>query len=89
MNYKEHTKQRFKEKFRNNSIKELTDDDYYEICNLCRNKNILLEKKNKNGGKKMIINYNNVYMWCILSNKSKIVKTIYPIDNCDRNYLNI
>jgi hypothetical protein len=75
MDYKEHTKIRFKERFN----KELTEIDYYKICDICRNGFSYTKKDAYNKAIKMVIKYEDNYMWCILSNKKKIVKTLYPI----------
>ena len=101
MNYKEHTKQRFNEKFiplfknkkKNNFWKnkinqnwsELTNEDYHNLCKISLNEPLYKElSKNR-----VIIKYNNTFMWCVLTKKSKIVKTIYPIDKSDfKKYLN-
>jgi hypothetical protein len=88
--YKEHTKQRFIERFKNKPISELKDDDYYNICNICRNGHRIIQKNNKTGGGvKMLISYNNIFMWCVFYKKANVVRTIYNIDNGDRNKINL
>ena len=95
--YRAHTKQRFKEKFvpinLNKKIKnfwrdkyskqwlELTDDDYDNLCNICRNEplHVQIEKS------RVLIQYNQTYMWCVVTKKKKVVKTIYPIRKSDYN----
>jgi hypothetical protein len=88
MDYKQHTKDRFIERFvpmnkskqrkfwreRNNkNWTELTDTDYLNLCELC-NTNPLHKQLDK-----VIVRYNNTYIWCVLTRKKKVVKTIYPI----------
>ena len=89
MDYKQHTKQRFVEKvlpsnkFHNTGDKswlELSDDDYYKMCDISKN-NFIFKDCNKN---RVIIKYNDTFVWCVLSKKSKIIKTIYPIDKRDK-----
>ena len=75
MDYKEHTKNRFIERFN----KKLSDKDYYKICDICRNDNNYIKKDTYKKATKMVIKYEDIYMWCVLSNKKKIVKTVYPI----------
>ena len=97
MDYKEHTKQRFKEKIfpinyskkiknfwkdkTNKQWLELTDDDYYNLCVVCRNEPLFTQQEKK----RVLVKYNGTYMWCVMTKKSKIVKTIYPIDRSDYN----
>jgi len=89
MDYKKHTKQRFVEKvlpsnkFHNTgdeSWLELSDDDYYKMCDISNN-SFIFKDSNKN---RVIIKYNDTFVWCVLSKKSKIIKTIYPIDKRDK-----
>jgi len=99
MNYKKHTKERFREKFlpyfnnlftktnknRHKSWVDLTDNDYEEMCIICNN-SPLLKQVEKN---RVLIKYNNTYIWCVLTKKKSVIKTIYPIDKSDfRKYLN-
>lgn len=101
MDYKKHTKERFTEKFlpiikskriknfwkdkNNKQWLELTDDDYDNLCNICRNEPLLIQSEKS----RVLIQYNQMYMWCVVTKKSKIVKTIYPTDRSDlRKYLN-
>jgi hypothetical protein len=77
MDYKAHTKKRYRERFH----KELTDIDYYNLCEICRKDQCFEKKKANHKAVKMIIKYKDDYMWCVLSNKSKIVKTVFPIKN--------
>lgn len=81
--YKKHTQLRYKERFSlyNGVPEELSDEDYNNICDICKNGNFLIKNKNK-----VIILYNNIYMWCVISKKGN-VKTIYPLDKNDRNKL--
>jgi hypothetical protein len=45
------------------------------MCDMCKNNYILfISKENK-----VMIKYKCTFMWCILSKKSKIIKTIYPV----------
>lgn len=98
--YKEHVKRKFKERFvpivSTKNIKnfwkdktkkewiEFTDDDYNNICNICNTNPLLIQKEKS----RVLIRYNETYMWCAMTKKSKIVKTIYPIDRSDyRKYL--
>ena len=99
MDYREHTKQRFKEKFvpinlqSNKKVRkfwkdkinkqwlELTDDDYDNLCNICRNEPLLIQGERS----RVLVQYNQTYMWCVMTKKRKIVKTIYPIDKGDYN----
>lgn len=75
MDYKAHTKYRFKQKF----FKDLSDADYYAICEICRNKINYIEVASYKGATKMVISYNDNLMWCVLSKRRKIVKTVYPV----------
>ena len=75
MDYKQHTKNRFKQRF----FKDLSDADYYAICEICRNKINHIEVASYNKSTKMVISYNNNLMWCVISKKKKIVKTVYPV----------
>ena len=100
MNYKEHTRQRFEEKFipiikgkkkkfwehiTSSYWLEFTDGDYNNLCEVSLN-DPLYREPTKN---RVLVKYKNIFMWCVLSKKSKIVKTIYPIDRSDfRKYLN-
>ena len=82
MDYREHTKQRFKERFLNKSISELSDEDYDNICVICRNTDAFLKANNqhrKSSVKKLIF-YKEIRMCCIVSKKRKIVKTIYTVN---------
>ena len=101
MDYREHTKQRFKEKFvpintsciLNKKVRkfwkdkintqwlELTDDDYDNLCNICRNEPLLIQVEKS----RVMIRYNQMYMWCVLTKKKKVVKTIYPTGKSDYN----
>ena len=93
MDYREHTKQRFKEKFVpinlrkswkdkiNKQWLELTDDDYDNLCNICRNEPLLIQVERS----RVLIQYNQMYIWCIMTKKKKVVITIYPIDKGDYN----
>lgn len=93
MDYKRHTKERFKEKFlpiiTTKKLKiidwvDLTDNDYKEICIICNN-SPLFKQAEKN---RVLIKYNDTYLWCVLTKKKSVVKTIYPIDKSDfRKYL--
>ncbi len=101
MDYRAHTKQRFREKFApiiNKKIKnfwkdkinkqwlELTDDDYENLCNICRNEPLLIQSEKS----RVLIRYNQVYLWCVMTKKKKVVKTIYPIRKSDYNkYLKV
>jgi hypothetical protein len=105
MDYKLHTQQRFVEKFipiskkksktfwentggdRGPSIDwvEITDEDYSNICKMCLENPLFSQPERR----RVIIKYRNTFMWCAMTKKSKIVKTIYPIDRADvRKYLN-
>jgi hypothetical protein len=64
MDYKAHTKKRYRERFR----KELTDIDYYNLCEICRKDQCFEKKKANHKAVKMIIKYKDDYMWCVLSN---------------------
>jgi len=94
MDYKQHTKDRFIERFvtmnkskkrkfwrerSNKNWNELTDTDYKNLCELC-NTNPLHKQLDK-----VIVRYNNTYMWCVLTRKKKVVKTIYPITKSHYN----
>jgi hypothetical protein len=99
MDYRTHTKQRFKEKFVpinlqpnrrkrkfwrdkcNKQWLELTDDDYDNLCNICRNEPLLIQGERS----RVLVQYNQMYMWCIMTKKKKVVKTIYPINKGDYN----
>jgi hypothetical protein len=63
-------------------ILKFTDNDYTNLCEIA-NSNFLFKTKCK-----VIIQYNDIYMWCILTKKRKFIKTIYPVDRSDiRKYL--
>ena len=95
MDYKKHTKDRFREKFlpiikskkiknfwkdkTNKSWVDLTDDDYEEMCIICNN-SPLFKQVEKN---RVLIKYNNTYLWCVLTKKKSVIKTIYPISKSD------
>lgn len=96
MDYKSHTKQRFAQKFLptiksrrskkfwkdsiNKNWIELTDDDYVNLCLLSNNKPLFIDQlKNR-----VIVSYKGMFLWCVLSKKSKIIKTIYPISRSDK-----
>jgi hypothetical protein len=87
MEYKLHTQQRFTEKFIpifkkskiNNEWSEMTDEDYFKLCEICRNKPLYIQP----GKSRVIARYNDTTMWCVLTKKTKIVKTIYPVDRAD------
>lgn len=63
------------------SISELSDEDYDNICIICRNTDSFLRTKNShnNYSVRKIIFYKEIHMCCVISKKSKIVKTIYPV----------
>lgn len=77
MDYKKHTKERYLERFKS----ELTDDDYTELCNICKSDNVILQVRqnrlNKNRNRKNLILFRNKYTWCVLSKRGKI-KTVFP-----------
>jgi len=75
MDYKEHTKLRFKERFN----KELSDDDYYKICDICKSSDVYFKQNTYKKAIKMIIKYDSNYIWCVVSHKKKIIKTVYPV----------
>ncbi len=95
MDYKKHTQQRFIERFipiikrkkTGGSIidwLELTDDDYSNLCRISLENPLFIHTEKR----RVIVKYRNTFMWCCLSKKGKIVKTIYPIDTSDfRKYL--
>jgi hypothetical protein len=80
MDYKQHTKQRFVERILSSTWLELSDDDYYKMCDISNN-SFIFKDSNKN---RVIIKYNDTFIWCVISKKSKIIKTIYPIDRRDK-----
>jgi uncharacterized protein with ParB-like and HNH nuclease domain len=46
------------------------DDDYYKMCDISNN-SFIFKDSNKN---RVIIKYNDTFVWCVLSKKSKIIK---------------
>ena len=100
MDYRKHTKQRFEErllpiikskkinKFWKDYINKqwlcFDDADYDNICDISNNDYVFKENQ------KVIIKYKEMFMWVVLSKKSKIVKTIFPISRSDmRKYVKI
>lgn len=90
MDYKKHTKDRFAERFQNVSsckkvgIIDITDEDYFKMCELASDDSKgFLKKITNRGGYKKIIFYNGIPMWCAVSEKKKIIRTVYPIKNSD------
>ena len=78
MDYNKHCKEKFIERFGKNNEEwlELTDSDYENLINECKTNPLLIEPlKNR-----IVIYYKKTYMFCILSKKSKIIKTIYPLN---------
>ena len=74
MNYKKHTQDRFFERFKF----IITDAEYDILCKMC-NDNFIQIEPNRNRSIKKIIKYNNIYICCIISHKTKIIKTVYPV----------
>ena len=91
MDYKRHTQERYKERFirYHNILPEISDEDYYIMCIIGRDDNQGYFLKNKNKSKKKIIFYNNIPFCCIITRKSKVVKTIYPVKKSILKKLNI
>lgn len=75
MDFKNHTKERFKERFG----VELSDTEYLKICDICRSNDIYIKRYGSNNSLKVVIKYENQYIWCVISHKRKIVKTVYPV----------
>lgn len=74
MDYKKHTKDRFKERFGQN----MSDTEYFELTEIARlNPN---KVKVSNKASKVIVNFKGNDITCILSYKKKIVKTVYPAE---------
>ena len=94
MDYRKHTKERFLERFvpmfkskkvkykDQRDFKELTDADYDTMCELCGTSATFKIPSYKKGSK-VIIEYKGINFWCVISHKSKIIKTIYPVRNSD------
>ena len=90
MDYKKHTQERFLERFmyynhrvteKRPEMKYLTDDDYYNMCEICKNNsNVLYQEQKHNKATLKVIQYKGRNFSCIISNKKKIIKTIYPVD---------
>ena len=76
MDYKKHTKERFFERFK----KEITDNEYTNLCELCKNeKNFIMIKTSYKKRLKVIVYFNNIYIWCALSQKNNVL-TVHPIN---------
>ena len=88
MDYFKHTQKRFFERFKNSwSFKksgmiDLTIEDYHKMCEICKDDSkVLLQENLKKRGCRKLIYYNGISMWCVISHKSKIIKTVYPVKN--------
>lgn len=80
MDFKKHTQERYKERFN----AELSDSEYMQICELCKSGKIYIEKPSaKKRSKKVVIVYREIFMWCVISKRRKIVKTVYPVSKKD------
>ena len=79
MDFKKHTQERYKQRF----LRELSDSDYEKMCEMCKNGNTLFEKispkKERRRSHKMIILFNDIYTWVVVSKRKKIIKTVYPM----------
>ena len=90
MDYKKHTKDRFAERFINvpeckkAGLTYITDEDYYKMCELASSDDYgFLKKITNRGGYKKVIFYIGIPMWCAVSKKKKIIRTVYPIRKRD------
>lgn len=97
MDYKKHTKDRFIEKFSKTykckkiGLTELSDENYYELCSIANDEKLVLYEDpiKKKKSKRKIIFYKNILMWCVVSHKKKIIKTIYPVRKKDFNKIHM
>lgn len=76
-NYRHHTKFRYKGRF----FKELTDQDYEELCFYCRQYKIINDR--------VTIVYNNDKITCVISRNKKMVKTVFPRKNAKLSQIQI
>ena len=81
--YFNHCQERFNQKFLHayskSDWKDFTQLDYLQIGQLANTQPIVAKSK-----KKVMVEYKSRHLWCQLSRKGTL-KTIYPIDNGDRN----
>lgn len=97
--FKKHTQKRFKDrciptynKNRKNKITELSDDDYFFLCDVCKtdsgeypaepvpNPTQNQEKINRF---KKIVNLNGLLIWCVYHKRNGIVRTVIPVTTKD------
>lgn len=82
MDYKLHTQERYLERYK----EILTDDNYFELCEICRKQESWLSNTQvKRGASRILIMYNNHKVTCIVSRKKKIVKTVLHLTKKDKN----
>lgn len=77
MSYRQHTKFRYKGRF----FKELTNQDYDELCFYCRQYKAIEDK--------VTIVYNNDKITCVISKEKKLIKTVYPKKNTKLSQIQI
>jgi hypothetical protein len=98
MDYRKHTKERFYQKFlpiikskkknfwkgkTSNNWVEFTDDDYLNLIEVSKTPIHIHKEKSR-----VLVRYKDTLMWCVLTKKKKVVKTIYPICRSDfRKYV--
>jgi hypothetical protein len=93
--FKKHTQRRFKERcvpFYKSSITELTDEDYFQLCEICKsdagkypgepvpNPTNHPEKVNRC---RKIVNLKGMLIWCVYHKKNGIVRTVIPVTTKD------
>lgn len=91
--FKIHTQNRFKEKVlpsyqaKRLKLSELTDDDYFLLCELCKNDNTypaLAVRNNTNDMHRKnimrkIVNFKGCLIWCVFHKKNYFVRTVFPL----------
>lgn len=89
--FKKHTQKRFKERcvnFFRNKIPELTDEDYFYLCEVCKDDSGKYPAEpvpNPTGNPervnrfKKIVNLKGCLIWCVFHKRNGIVRTVIPV----------
>lgn len=76
--YREHTKLRYSDRYSGNP---LTDEDYYSLCEMCKNNDGInvSDGDDRKNCTKIMVKLNGKYVVCIFDCKNNIVKTVIPM----------